>query len=134
VFTAGRRENVVVADTLVFPNHQVSYSVSSVAGGFLVVLWLIRDEGGGDGHAQEVMSTNSCLTCSIGGCYGYAQAACELVETVDRHDVYICTRKKCQAAKALMNKCWVLPSTNRIAFSDYRAYISTMPVSLHRVY
>lgn len=23
VFTAGRRENVVVADTLVFPNHQV---------------------------------------------------------------------------------------------------------------
>jgi 3-hydroxy acid dehydrogenase/malonic semialdehyde reductase len=26
VFTAGRRENVVVADTLVFPNHQVSCS------------------------------------------------------------------------------------------------------------
>ena len=24
VFTAGRRENVVIADTLVFPNHQVS--------------------------------------------------------------------------------------------------------------
>lgn len=27
VFTAGRRENVVVADTLIFPNHQVSISV-----------------------------------------------------------------------------------------------------------
>lgn len=26
VFTAGRRENVVIADTLVFPNHQVSSS------------------------------------------------------------------------------------------------------------
>lgn len=24
VFTAGRRENVVIADTLIFPNHQVS--------------------------------------------------------------------------------------------------------------
>jgi 3-hydroxy acid dehydrogenase/malonic semialdehyde reductase len=133
VFTAGRRENVVVADTLVFPNHQVSCSMLSSLG-VPVRSRLICDEGGGDGHAQEVMSTNSCLTCSIGGCYGYAQAACELVETVDRHDVYICTRKKCQAAKALMNKCWVLPSTNRIAFSDYRAYIPTMPVSLHRVY
>jgi 3-hydroxy acid dehydrogenase/malonic semialdehyde reductase len=28
VFAAGRRENVVIADTLVFPNHQVSDSVS----------------------------------------------------------------------------------------------------------
>jgi len=27
VFAAGRRENVVVADTLVFPNHQVSFEV-----------------------------------------------------------------------------------------------------------
>lgn len=27
VFTAGRRENVVIADSLIFPNHQVSYSV-----------------------------------------------------------------------------------------------------------
>lgn len=24
VFTAGRKENVVIADTLIFPNHQVS--------------------------------------------------------------------------------------------------------------
>ena len=28
VFAAGRRENVVVADTLIFPNHQVSDSFS----------------------------------------------------------------------------------------------------------
>lgn len=26
VFAAGRRENVVIADTLIFPNHQVSSS------------------------------------------------------------------------------------------------------------
>ena len=29
VFTAGRRENVVVADTLVFPNHQVCESYTT---------------------------------------------------------------------------------------------------------
>jgi 3-hydroxy acid dehydrogenase/malonic semialdehyde reductase len=29
VFTAGRRENVVVADTLIFPNHQVCLSLSA---------------------------------------------------------------------------------------------------------
>lgn len=28
VFTAGRRENVVIADTLIFPNHQVSAPIS----------------------------------------------------------------------------------------------------------
>lgn len=27
VFTAGRRENVVVADTLLFPNHQASATI-----------------------------------------------------------------------------------------------------------
>lgn len=31
VFTAGRRENVVIADTLIFPNHQVRSSCSAVA-------------------------------------------------------------------------------------------------------
>ena len=31
VFTAGRRENVVVADTLVFPNHQVCESYTSAS-------------------------------------------------------------------------------------------------------
>ena len=36
VFCAGRRENVVVADTLVFPNHQVSFLVL-----FLLLLLLI---------------------------------------------------------------------------------------------
>lgn len=28
VFTAGRRENVVIADTLIFPNHQVSITMT----------------------------------------------------------------------------------------------------------
>ena len=28
VFTAGRRENVVIADTLIFPSHQVSHIYS----------------------------------------------------------------------------------------------------------
>jgi 3-hydroxy acid dehydrogenase/malonic semialdehyde reductase len=135
VFTAGRRENVVVADTLVFPNHQVSCSLLPSLG-VLVRSRLICDEGGGDGHAQEVMSTNSCLTCSIGGCHGHAQGACEFVEAVDRHDPYNynCTRMKCQASKLLMSTCWVLPRTKRIAFSDYSACTSAMPVSLHRVY
>lgn len=30
VFTAGRKENVVIADTLVFPNHQVSPTCSRI--------------------------------------------------------------------------------------------------------
>ena len=30
VFNAGRRENVVVADTLIFPNHQVSFFLAAV--------------------------------------------------------------------------------------------------------
>ena len=29
VFAAGRRENVVIADTLIFPNHQVSHHLLS---------------------------------------------------------------------------------------------------------
>lgn len=56
VFTAGRRENVVVADTLVFPNHQVSFG--SLTSCEARVLWLtfIMMQGGGYGHAQEVIS------------------------------------------------------------------------------
>jgi len=106
VFTAGRRENVVVADTLVFPNHQVSLSLLSSIGGHLIISRLICNEGGGDGHAQEVMNTESRLTCSIGGCDSHAQAACEPVETVDRHDHQNCTRKKCQASRLLIYTCW----------------------------
>lgn len=30
VFAAGRRENVVLADTLIFPNHQVSNAASDL--------------------------------------------------------------------------------------------------------
>lgn len=55
VFTAGRRENVVVADTLVFPNHQVSCFLLDFAVGMLW-LTLMLFQGGGHGHAQEVMS------------------------------------------------------------------------------
>jgi 3-hydroxy acid dehydrogenase/malonic semialdehyde reductase len=94
VFTAGRRENVVVADTLVFPNHQVSFLVHCRKGGVFTIWRLIRDEGGGDGHAQEVVNTEYCLTCSMtGSCYGHVQAACKLVEIVDKHGLYNCTRK-----------------------------------------
>lgn len=57
VFTAGRRENVVVADTLVFPNHQVSCSLLESPEGTLW-LTLISFQGGGHGHAQEVMSSS----------------------------------------------------------------------------
>jgi 3-hydroxy acid dehydrogenase/malonic semialdehyde reductase len=44
VFAAGRRENVVLADSLVFPNHQVSEIVAvDRAGGYVtIVLTLIR--------------------------------------------------------------------------------------------
>jgi 3-hydroxy acid dehydrogenase/malonic semialdehyde reductase len=94
VFTAGRRENVVVADTLVFPNHQVSFLVHCRKGGVFTIWRLIRDEGGGDGHAQEVVNTESCLTCSMtSSYYGHVQVACELVVIVDRHGLYNSTRK-----------------------------------------
>jgi 3-hydroxy acid dehydrogenase/malonic semialdehyde reductase len=58
VFTAGRRENVVVADTLVFPNHQVSCSLLDLARG---VLWLtlMLFQGGGYCLAQEVIMSAS---------------------------------------------------------------------------
>ena len=40
VFNAGRRENVVVADTLIFPNHQVHSLMQ-----FLIVSLLIMPTG-----------------------------------------------------------------------------------------
>lgn len=106
VFTAGRRENVVVADTLVFPNHQVSCYVPRRVYDFIIVSGLMRGEGCGDGYAQEVMNTKSCLTCIIGGCYSHVQEACELVEIVDRYDHYNCTRNICQASKLLVFTSW----------------------------
>jgi 3-hydroxy acid dehydrogenase/malonic semialdehyde reductase len=49
VFAAARRENVVIADTLVFPNHQVGRrSVQEVE------KMLTLHSGGGNSHAQEV--------------------------------------------------------------------------------
>jgi len=92
VFTAGRRENVVVADTLVFPNHQVSCSLLDFAVGMLW-LTLMLSQGGGYGHAQEVMSSSWSDLWVLGGCYGYAQKACRDIEAVDTHSriVYMCT-------------------------------------------
>lgn len=37
VFAAGRRENVVIADTLIFPNHQVSSSSFSLLCSELII-------------------------------------------------------------------------------------------------
>jgi len=82
VFTAGRRENVVVADTLVFPNHQVSCITLNMEVG---VLWLtlVSFQGGGHRHAQEVISATWSDLTVTGGCDGYAQDACGNVKVVD---------------------------------------------------
>lgn len=49
VFTATRRENVVIADTLVFPSHQVSFKQQSKSRAFLT-RWTI---GRSWHHAQK---------------------------------------------------------------------------------
>lgn len=102
VFTAGRRENVVVADTLVFPNHQVSCSMLEFPEGTLW-LTLMLSQGGGHGHAQEVMSS-SWSDLVIGSCYGYAQKACRDVEAVDTHlrIVYMCTESMSRYGRAII--------------------------------
>lgn len=78
VFTAGRRENVVVADTLVFPNHQVSPRDS-------IVTYVIAD-------SKVRRRRRSCtgsrrprpdLRC-IGGSDDHAQKAGNRVKVVDR--------------------------------------------------
>lgn len=51
VFAAGRRENVVIADTLVYPSHQVS----SVPTACMNVLKLMK-LGGCWGHAPQVIN------------------------------------------------------------------------------
>lgn len=64
VFTAARRENVVIADTLIFPNHQVSvffffFAFSVVVGGGLPTgpeQLLILVQGGGNGDASQVVA------------------------------------------------------------------------------
>jgi 3-hydroxy acid dehydrogenase/malonic semialdehyde reductase len=101
VFTAGRRENVVVADTLVFPNHQVSFSLFldlDVVG----VLWLtlMWFQGGGYGHAQEVISVSwsdfnntrrllRFCTRSLQRCQSckYTFTSCIYVYRIDAHDL-----------------------------------------------
>lgn len=52
VFTAGRRENVVIADSLIFPNHQVSNFV-------LYVHMADNTQGGGDSHASKIFTVAS---------------------------------------------------------------------------
>jgi hypothetical protein len=49
VFAAGRRENVVIADTLVFPSHQVGNFLYSNHNHHA------NKVGGGGCHAQEVI-------------------------------------------------------------------------------
>jgi hypothetical protein len=51
VFAAGRRENVVLADTLVFPNHQVRFSSSYTSSSHFP----LTKTGGGWGASQEVI-------------------------------------------------------------------------------
>jgi 3-hydroxy acid dehydrogenase/malonic semialdehyde reductase len=82
VFTAGRRENVVVADTLVFPNHQVSCILLNFEVG---VLWLtlLFCQGGGYGHAQEVIGASWSDLVTIGGCDSHAQDTRGKLEALD---------------------------------------------------
>lgn len=56
VFAAGRRENVVLADTLVFPNHQVRASLCSAFPGLLSrLMFMSTRKGRCHCHAQEVL-------------------------------------------------------------------------------
>ena len=57
VFNAARRENVVVADTLIFPNHQVTFPPPTFFPMTLATTALIADvaSGRGHGHAQEIV-------------------------------------------------------------------------------
>jgi 3-hydroxy acid dehydrogenase/malonic semialdehyde reductase len=99
VFTAGRRENVVIADTLVFPNHQVSCSLLDLTRG---VLWLTLNlfQGGGYCLAQEVimsaswsdLSTRRLLQFCIRSLRArrscrYAFTSCTYVYTIHVHDL-----------------------------------------------
>jgi hypothetical protein len=99
VFTAGRRENVVVADTLVFPNHQVSSLFVDLARG---VLWLtsMLFQGGGYCLAQEVIMSASWSDLSTRGLLQfcirslrarrscrYAFTSCTYVYRIHVHDL-----------------------------------------------
>lgn len=58
VFAVGRRENVVLADTLIFPNHQVSVHLSSTNFLFLYALESSRDT-----MVMRVIRKMTVLTC-----------------------------------------------------------------------
>lgn len=65
VFNAARRENVVVADTLIFPNHQVKFPLPTLLRVILATTAMIADfsPGRGHSHAQEVVIFVVRLTC-----------------------------------------------------------------------
>jgi hypothetical protein len=58
VFAAGRRENVVLADSLIFPNHQVSvhFRIASVSTNSFL-------QGGRDCYAQEILVWHRVTGC-----------------------------------------------------------------------
>ncbi|KAL1652169.1 hypothetical protein SLS58_000295 [Diplodia intermedia] len=62
VFTAGRRENVVIADTLIFPNHQVSnFRVAQLRSRKEDEELALTDQGGRNGHAPEVAGAGGAM-------------------------------------------------------------------------
>lgn len=75
VFTAGRRENVVVADTLIFPNHQVSHS------------WDCKMRCDTDWERRRQLSctrSHKCGSDALVGCCDYhAQDAFRGIQIVD---------------------------------------------------
>lgn len=65
VFNAARSENVVVADTLIFPNHQVRFPSPTLFCVILATTAMIADFslGRGHSHAQEIVMFVARLTC-----------------------------------------------------------------------
>ncbi|KAL1620084.1 hypothetical protein SLS54_006283 [Diplodia seriata] len=62
VFTAGRRENVVIADTLIFPNHQVSnFRIAKLRSRKEDEELALTDQGGRNGHAPEVAGAGGAM-------------------------------------------------------------------------
>lgn len=55
VFTAGRKENVVIADTLIFPNHQVSLLNLKMCHNFYADFTI---SGGCNGNASKIVIPN----------------------------------------------------------------------------
>jgi 3-hydroxy acid dehydrogenase/malonic semialdehyde reductase len=107
VFTAGRRENVVVADTLVFPNHQVSLITYIRMGGIADLL----------ARQRQLSCTRSRRRRSdniwLGGCNYHAQKYLEHVEIIDRS----CTKHEVTA-----DRFYWLPSQQLSDLTRYGAF------------